>query len=55
VKGLPVGISFIGGAWSEVRLIGLAYAFEQQTRARIPPLYPPSAGSTLRSDPAMVR
>ncbi len=42
VKGLPVGISFIGSAWSEVRLIGLAYAFEQQTRARTPPLYRPS-------------
>ncbi len=47
VNGLPVGISFIGGAWSEVRLIGLAYAFEQQTRARTPPLYPPSAESAL--------
>lgn len=26
---LPVGISFMGRAWSEPRLIGLAYAFEQ--------------------------
>jgi amidase len=42
VSGLPVGISFIGGAWSEARLIGLAYAFEQHARARIPPVYPPS-------------
>ena len=39
VSGLPVGLSFIGGAWSESRLIGLAYAFEQQTRARTPPRY----------------
>ena len=29
VSGLPVGISFVGPAWSEPRLIGLAYAFEQ--------------------------
>jgi amidase len=29
VKGLPVGLSFIGPAWSEARLIGLAYAYEQ--------------------------
>ena len=28
VSGLPVGISFIGPAWSEPRLIGLAHAFE---------------------------
>jgi len=28
VKGLPVGLSFIGPAWSEPRLIGLAHAFE---------------------------
>jgi amidase len=29
VAGLPVGLSFIGPAWSEPRLIALAYAFEQ--------------------------
>jgi amidase len=29
VSGLPVGISFMGAAWSEPRLIALAYAFEQ--------------------------
>ena len=34
VMGLPVGLSFIGEAFSEARLIGLAYAFEQSTRAR---------------------
>jgi len=28
VSGLPVGLSFIGPAWSEPRLIELAYAFE---------------------------
>jgi amidase len=28
VKGLPVGLSFIGPAWGEPRLIGLAHAFE---------------------------
>jgi amidase len=31
---LPVGISFIGAAWSEPTLIRLAYAFEQCTRVR---------------------
>jgi amidase len=39
VSGLPVGISFIGGAWSEAKLIALAYAFEQRTHARKPPRY----------------
>jgi amidase len=32
VGGLPVGLSFLGGAWSERTLIGLAYAFEQASR-----------------------
>jgi amidase len=39
VHGLPVGISFIGGAWQEGTLIRLAYAFEQATRFRRPPRY----------------
>jgi amidase len=29
VGGLPVGLSFTGPAWSEARLLGFAYAFEQ--------------------------
>lgn len=37
VHGLPVGISFFAGAWSEPTLIAAAYAFEQETRARKPP------------------
>jgi amidase len=37
VFGLPVGISFFGRAWSEPKLIKIAYAFEQATRHRKPP------------------
>jgi amidase len=37
VYGLPVGISFAGRAWSEPKLISLAYAFEQATKHRRPP------------------
>jgi amidase len=42
VQGLPCGISFVGAAWSEARLVALAYAFEQASRARRPPKYPTS-------------
>ncbi|GAC1397897.1 MAG: amidase [Ktedonobacteraceae bacterium] len=37
--GLPVGITFLGRAYSEPTLIKLAYAFEQATKARTVPRY----------------
>ena len=43
VRGLPVGVSFIGKAWSEGPLLGMAYAYEQRTKARRAPEYLPSA------------
>ena len=36
---LPIGISFIGGAWDEPELIGFAYDFEQATNVRVPPTF----------------
>ena len=39
VYGLPVGLTFTGPAWSELKLIRYAYAFEQATRVRQPPQF----------------
>ena len=39
IFGLPMGISLFGRAWSEPKLIGLAYSFEQATRARQAPRF----------------
>jgi amidase len=43
VFGLPVGLSFMGAAWSEGALIKLAYAFEQATKVRRAPAFPARA------------
>lgn len=42
VFGLPIGISFFGRAWSESKLIKLAYSFEQATKVRKPPEFRPT-------------
>jgi amidase len=39
VQGLPVGLSFVGRAWSEPTLFKLAYAYEQASKARKPPTF----------------
>lgn len=39
VQGLPVGLSFIGEAWSEAKLLSFAFAYETQAQARIPPTF----------------
>ncbi|HEY2963682.1 MAG TPA: amidase [Pyrinomonadaceae bacterium] len=43
VFGMPVGLSFFGGAYSEAKLIKMAYAFEQATKARKAPKFLPTA------------
>ena len=43
VDGLPVGLSFVGPAWSEAALLAYGYAFEQAAHARVPPTYRPTA------------
>ncbi|MGC4105132.1 MAG: amidase [Thermomicrobiales bacterium] len=37
--GMPIGLTFMGGAYTEPTLIRLAYAFEQRTQARTAPTY----------------
>ena len=46
---LPIGVSFIGGRWSEPELIGFAYDFEQATHVRVKPDVPwPTRRGPLR-------
>ncbi len=47
IEGLPIGITFIGGPWSEAELIGLAYDYEQATKVRVPPTFIPTIGDDL--------
>ena len=41
-RDLPLGISFIGTAWSEPSLLAMGYAYEQRAHARRPPLFLPT-------------
>jgi amidase len=49
VKGLPVGLSFIGPKWSEARLLSLGYAYEQ-ARGAFPV---PSFYESIEASPAI--
>jgi len=57
--GLPLGITFIGGRWSEPKLLGFAYDFEQATHIRVPPQFIPTIGDALfpgvPNPPALMR
>ena len=53
VKGLPVGLSFIGPAWSEARLLQLGAAYEAASHARRPPRYLPSLETSAAFGPLL--
>jgi amidase len=44
--GLPVGLSFVGTAWSEATLLKLAYAYERGTKHRRAPRFAPTVELT---------
>ncbi len=47
--GLPVGLSFVGAAFSEPKLLALGYSFEQLTHARRRPVHTPALpGDTIQ-------
>jgi amidase len=52
VRGLPVGLSFIGPAWSEARLLALGHAFERASGARRPPTYAASLEASPEAEAA---
>jgi len=54
VDGLPVGLSFIGPAWSESLLLALGADFERQAAARRPPQFLPSLELPAAADLAPV-
>ncbi|MBW3617973.1 MAG: amidase [Proteobacteria bacterium] len=49
VRGLPVGLSFIGPAWSDARVLGIGHAYEQ----RRGPLPQPRFLRSVEADPAV--
>ena len=42
VRGLPVGLSFIGAKWDDARILALGYAYEQASHKRVDPTFPAS-------------
>jgi len=39
VAGLPIGVSFIGGKWTDADVLAAGYAYEQASRKRVAPTY----------------
>jgi amidase len=46
VRGMPVGLSFMGAKWSDALILSLGYAYEQATQKRLEPRFLPSIEQT---------
>ena len=46
VRGLPVGLSFMGAKWSDARILSLGFAYEQASQKLVVPRFAPSIEST---------
>ena len=53
VMGLPVGLSLIGPAWSEARLLSYGYAYEQAAQLKLKPHFLPSIEGAAPIAPLM--
>jgi amidase len=53
VKGLPVGLSFIGPKWSEAMLLSLGFAYEQARGPFPAPQFDPSIEASPEIAPAL--
>ncbi|MEO6990130.1 MAG: amidase [Candidatus Baltobacteraceae bacterium] len=51
VNGLPVGLSFIGRAWTEAQLLSLGAAFERATHHR----HAPTFAASIENTPGIIR
>jgi amidase len=52
---LPIGVSFIGGRWSEPELLGFAYDFEKATHVRVKPTFLATETAIAAAQAATVR
>jgi len=49
VRGLPVGLSFIGPKWSDATILSLGYAYEQASKKLVKPTF----AESIESSPAV--
>jgi amidase len=53
VMGLPAGLSIIGPAWSEARLLSYGYAYEQASQVKLKPHFLSSIEGAVPIAPLM--
>lgn len=53
VRGLPIGLSFIGPKWSDELVLSLGYDYEQASRKRIEPRFLPSVDALPEIEKAL--